>query len=88
MLETLRILSKQSLLNQHSIIFLFNGGEELSIQSTHGFVTQHPWAPYVKAFINYESAGANGREILFQAGSPWLIDVIWKQFCFFKFENN
>lgn len=48
MLETLRVLSKQSHLNKHSIIFLFNGAEETPLQAAHGFITQHPWAPNVR----------------------------------------
>lgn len=77
MLEILRVLSLQSYLNQHSILFLFNGAEETPLQASHGFITQHEWAGNIKAFLNLESVGSGGREILFQTGPnhPWLINV-------------
>ncbi|XP_028660786.2 endoplasmic reticulum metallopeptidase 1-like [Erpetoichthys calabaricus] len=75
MLEILRSLSNQSTPLTHGILFLFNGAEESGLQASHGFITQHPWAKLVRAFINLEAAGIGGKEIVFQIGpnSPWLV---------------
>lgn len=48
MLEILRVLSQQTEVNKHSIIFLFNGAEETSLQASHGFITQHRWAQDIR----------------------------------------
>ncbi|XP_055523743.1 endoplasmic reticulum metallopeptidase 1-like [Wyeomyia smithii] len=77
MLEILRVMSRQSSINLYSIIFLFNGAEETPLQASHGFITSHFWAKEVKAFLNLESAGSGGKEMLFQSGpkNPWLIEM-------------
>lgn len=77
MLEVLQVLSQERKRLKHSIIFLFNGAEETPLQAAHGFITQHPWSSHVKTFINLESCGSGGKEVLFQAGPkhPWLIEV-------------
>ncbi|KFB37661.1 AGAP003432-PA-like protein [Anopheles sinensis] len=77
MLEVLRVLSRRHQRTRHPVVFLFNGAEETMLQAAHGFITQHPWADDVRAFLNLESSGSGGKEVLFQAGPhhPWLIDL-------------
>ena len=75
MIETLRALSSADEPFQHGIVFNFNGAEENILQASHGFITEHPWAQNVKAFVNLEGAGGGGWELLFQSGPqhPWLL---------------
>jgi len=78
MLEILRILSRHNESAPNTLIFLFNGSEELGLFGAHGFLegyhgnetegTRHPWAENLRAFINLEGAGSGGRPILFQTG--------------------
>uniref|UniRef100_A0A182PMX6 FXNA-like protease n=1 Tax=Anopheles epiroticus TaxID=199890 RepID=A0A182PMX6_9DIPT len=77
MLEVLRVLSRRPVRTRHTVTFLFNGAEETMLQAAHGFITQHPWAGDVRAFLNLESSGSGGKEVLFQAGPhhPWLIEA-------------
>jgi Zn-dependent M28 family amino/carboxypeptidase len=80
MMEILRVLSRSVKKQKHSIIFLFNGSEEEDLQASHGFITKHKWAKDVKAYINLESTGSDGREILFRTGPKhdWLIRLYRK----------
>uniref|UniRef100_A0A182JYN7 FXNA-like protease n=1 Tax=Anopheles christyi TaxID=43041 RepID=A0A182JYN7_9DIPT len=77
MLEILRVLSRARERSRHSIVFLFNGAEETPLQASHGFIMGHRWAREVRAFLNLESAGSGGKELLFQSGPqhPWLIEA-------------
>ncbi|XP_050423361.1 endoplasmic reticulum metallopeptidase 1-like [Adelges cooleyi] len=76
MMELLRVLAKCNDLRR-PIIFLFNGGEEIILQASHGFITQHPWSKYIKYFINLDSCGAGGKEIMFQTtkSNSYLVDL-------------
>ncbi|KAG5674839.1 hypothetical protein PVAND_004784 [Polypedilum vanderplanki] len=75
MIELLRVLSKNSRRQRHTIIFLFNGSEEQDLQAAHAFITQNQWRNEVRAYINLESTGSDGREILFRTGPKhdWLV---------------
>ncbi|XP_065367160.1 endoplasmic reticulum metallopeptidase 1 [Calliphora vicina] len=80
MLETLRVISISEKELKNPVVFLLNGAEESNLLASHGFITQHKWAPYCKALINLDSSGGGGREILFQTGPnhPWLIKYYQK----------
>lgn len=77
MMELLRVVTRTSEKQKHSIVFLFNGSEEEDLQAAHGFITQHRWAKDVAAYINLESTGSDGRSILFRSGPKhdWLIKL-------------
>ncbi|KAL2099603.1 hypothetical protein ACEWY4_003997 [Coilia grayii] len=77
MLEVLHSLANLSNPLRHGVVFLFNGAEENVLQASHGFITQHPWAKKVRAFINLEAAGVGGKEVVFQTGpeNPWLVQA-------------
>ncbi|XP_051960365.1 endoplasmic reticulum metallopeptidase 1-like isoform X1 [Xyrauchen texanus] len=77
MLEVLHSLVNLTTPLKHGVIFLFNGAEENILQASHGFITQHPWAQQVRAFVNLEAAGVGGKEVVFQTGpeNPWLVQA-------------
>ncbi|XP_060658461.1 endoplasmic reticulum metallopeptidase 1-like [Drosophila nasuta] len=81
MLEVLRVMATTNKQHfEHPVVFLFNGAEEAALQASHGFITQHKWAPNCKALINLDAAGSGGREFLFQSGPyhPWLVNYYKK----------
>ncbi|XP_052873852.1 endoplasmic reticulum metallopeptidase 1-like [Anopheles cruzii] len=67
MLEMMRNLAQLGSL-RHGVLFLFNGCEENTMQGAHAFITGHPLASQVAAFINLDVAANSGREIMFQSG--------------------
>lgn len=76
MFEVLRVITSSNVTYDHSIVFLFNGAEENSLHGSHGFITQHKWAKDVRAFINLDSSGTEGRELLYKLtpNHAWLMD--------------
>ncbi|KAL0027903.1 hypothetical protein WJX79_001663 [Trebouxia sp. C0005] len=60
------------------IIFLFNGAEETLSQAAHGFMAHDRQSSQVGAFINLESTGPGGPDILFQASGGWTTEVYAK----------
>lgn len=47
-MEVLRVISSGNETTQHTIIFLFNGSEENSLQASHAFIAHHKWAKNCK----------------------------------------
>ncbi|XP_064544316.1 endoplasmic reticulum metallopeptidase 1-like [Drosophila montana] len=89
MLEVLRVIATTKQAFEHPIVFLFNGSEEGNLQASHGFITQHKWAPYCKAVVNLDAAGSGGREVLFQSGPnhPWLVKY-YKEYIKYPFATT
>ncbi|MEP6692497.1 MAG: M20/M25/M40 family metallo-hydrolase, partial [Gemmatimonadaceae bacterium] len=58
---------------RHTLVFLFNDAEEICLCGAHAF-TKHPWFTDVRAFANFESAGTDGKMVMFQSGpgNAWL----------------
>lgn len=48
------------------ITFLLNGGEEPILPAAHGFITQSSFVKDLGAFINLESTGPGGPDVIFQ----------------------
>lgn len=75
-LEIIRVLSEQDRAFENSIIFLFNGAEEVKLLGSHMFITQHDLADDVRAFINLDSCGTGGKEVMFQSTphNQWMMN--------------
>ena len=63
---------------RHSVILLFNNGEESLQDASHLYITQHETAPTVRAVVNLEACGVSGPELLFQATSESMIHAYSK----------
>ncbi|KAF3431060.1 hypothetical protein FNV43_RR25790 [Rhamnella rubrinervis] len=71
-LEIARLVVDSGWVPPQPIIFLFNGGEELFMLGTHGFMKTHEWRKTIGAFINVEASGTGGLDLLCQSGpSLW-----------------
>jgi len=75
-LEVARVLKSRGA-SRHSIIFLFDEGEEQGLLGAHAFVEAHPWAKEVRAAVNVEARGTSGPSLMFETGSAnnWLIQM-------------
>ncbi|XP_048487255.1 endoplasmic reticulum metallopeptidase 1-like [Plutella xylostella] len=73
MLETMNRMSRRKQRYKNNVIFLFNGAEEVGLQGSYAFVN-HTWFKEVKAVINLDSVGINGKPNLFQATNSKLLD--------------
>ncbi|KAE8270049.1 hypothetical protein A4X09_0g2290 [Tilletia walkeri] len=63
---------------RHSVILLFNNGEESLQDASHLYATQHPTRHSVRAVVNLEACGTSGPELLFQATSLEMIKAYSK----------
>jgi hypothetical protein len=46
-----------------------------SMKAAHGFAAHHPWAASIGAFINLESGGPHGLDVMFQSTGDWTSEV-------------
>ncbi|CAI5524328.1 unnamed protein product [Closterium sp. Naga37s-1] len=74
MLEVLRLYVEGDRMPTVPLIFLFNGGEEVFMKASHGFITRHHWSETVGAMVNFEAAGTALPEMVVQSGP-----VFWPQ---------
>lgn len=76
MLEVLRKITQKPQEFLNSLIFLFNGAEEMNLMGAAAFIKRHKWAKDCKVVVNLDSMGAGGKIILFQTGpeASWLVE--------------
>jgi len=68
------LLSSGEFREGDSLTLLLNGGEETLMQAAHGFMRGSKYAKDVTSFINIESTGPWGPDMLFQYGG-WTLDA-------------
>lgn len=80
MLEALRVLTLRGAPRmRHSVVLLFNNGEESLQDASHLYMTQHnETSRDVRAVINMEACGVSGPSLLFQATDAALLDAYAK----------
>eukprot|EP00897_Mesotaenium_endlicherianum_P000610 jgi/Mesen1/1054/ME000122S00049 len=66
MVELARSLAARAQNFENAVILLLNTGEEEGLMGAHAFVTQHKWAPTVRAAVDLEAIGVGGRSAIFQ----------------------
>ncbi|CAD7963894.1 unnamed protein product [Amoebophrya sp. A25] len=82
LLEILRVLhsfDNRVGLQSFDTIFLFNGAEEPILSAAHAFISQDKRRKNICAFLNVESAGSGGRDLVNfggaeRGGHSWLAD--------------
>lgn len=72
------ILMNSSIPLYSPLVFLFNGGEETLMQAAHGFMATSAFASQVGAFINIESTGPWGPDVIFQHTDDWTLSAFAK----------
>lgn len=55
------------------LVLLMNGAEETLMQGAHGFARRSPHAAGLGAFVNLESTGNWGPDVLFQSTQDWTL---------------
>ncbi|MCO5565485.1 hypothetical protein L7F22_019158 [Adiantum nelumboides] len=63
---------------RHSVILLFNNGEESFQDASHLYATQHETRHSVRGVVNLEACGTSGPELLFQATSVPFVEAYSK----------
>lgn len=62
---------------RHTVVLLFEDGEELGLLGARAFVADHPLARQVRAVVNLEGRGSSGPSLMFEtsSGNGWLIPL-------------